>query len=547
MSLFNVLIGEPVTGQVPPAPTIGTASAVSSGTVHVTYTPILDGGNTITSYTAISSPGSITSTDTTGSGTITVTGLTDGTTYTFQVYATNVIGNGPNSSSSNSVTNVIGNTAITSTGINIFVVSPGVTNISAVAVGGGGAGYAPNSTANPAPNGVSWYGGGGGALAYANNIAVTPGATLLAIVGPGGSYTNPGASGPPANYSQGGGDSALTDYVGTYTATSPSPAGSTISVPSTSGISPGNYFYVPSYISSITGGGGIFTITGVTAPNSFSVAPVSISPSFSSTPIYVFTTFYVRAGGGTGGYHNIGGGNGGIVKVGSGGAGGAGGGGDSYGTNGGGGGAGGYTSTGGYGGGGGSSPFAFSGGGGSTDGGGGGAGSAFTPSGGYNAAAGGGGGGVGLLGSGPGGVGGTHIIGTQGQAGSGGSGGSSKYNSVTISVYNTPGALNTIYPVAPADFSQLYNNGNWYVGPGIVNSVEGTASFSSPTTGTLNNLYSSPAPYVSVPAPGISTTFYQAAPGLYGGGGGGSWTSGGAQGAIRIIWGAGRSFPNNAT
>ena len=35
--------------------------------------------------------------------------------------------------------------------------------------------------------------------------------------------------------------------------------------------------------------------------------------------------------------------------------------------------------------------------------------------------------------------------------------------------------------------------------------------------------------------------------GNYGGGGGAIAGGGGASGAVRIIWGAGRSFPNNAT
>jgi hypothetical protein len=95
-----------VTANVPAAPTIGTATAVSGTSATVSYTaPSDNGGATITSYTAVSSPGSITgSLSTAGSGTITVSGLTLGTSYTFTVYATNSVGNSASSSASNSVT-----------------------------------------------------------------------------------------------------------------------------------------------------------------------------------------------------------------------------------------------------------------------------------------------------------------------------------------------------------------------------------------------------------------------------------------------------------
>lgn len=88
---------------LPGAPTIGTATSASATTVTVTYTaPASNGGSAITSYTAVSTPGNISaSVSQSGSGTITVTGLTQGTSYTFQVYATNGLGTSPYSSSSN--------------------------------------------------------------------------------------------------------------------------------------------------------------------------------------------------------------------------------------------------------------------------------------------------------------------------------------------------------------------------------------------------------------------------------------------------------------
>ena len=101
---------------VPGAPTIGTATQTGSNRATVTYTaPASDGGSVITSYTATSSPGGITGTLTqAGSGTITVTGLTTGTAYTFTVTATNAIGTSPASAASGSVTPTLNSTLYSS-------------------------------------------------------------------------------------------------------------------------------------------------------------------------------------------------------------------------------------------------------------------------------------------------------------------------------------------------------------------------------------------------------------------------------------------------
>ena len=90
----------------PGAPTIGTASVVDHETVTVAYTAPSDNGHAaIESYTATSSPGGITGTlSQAGSGTITVTGLSGSTSYTFTVTATNSYTTGDSSSASNTVT-----------------------------------------------------------------------------------------------------------------------------------------------------------------------------------------------------------------------------------------------------------------------------------------------------------------------------------------------------------------------------------------------------------------------------------------------------------
>ena len=75
-----------------PTATAGTESAT------VAFTAI----SGITTYRAISTPGSITATSATSP--ITVTGLTGGTSYTFQIRGENTAGNGAYSAASNSVT-----------------------------------------------------------------------------------------------------------------------------------------------------------------------------------------------------------------------------------------------------------------------------------------------------------------------------------------------------------------------------------------------------------------------------------------------------------
>jgi hypothetical protein len=90
----------------PDAPTIGTA-AVGSGSSSVSFTPPANvGGSPITRYTAVSSPGGFIGTGT--SSPIVVSGLTNGTAYTFNVFAYNSYGNSSASAASNSVTPAVG-------------------------------------------------------------------------------------------------------------------------------------------------------------------------------------------------------------------------------------------------------------------------------------------------------------------------------------------------------------------------------------------------------------------------------------------------------
>ena len=157
---------------VPGAPTIGTATATSSTSASITFTaPTCTGGASITGYQAISSPGSITGTS--ASSPITVSGLTTGTSYTFQVRAQNSVGYGSYSGSSNSVQPGFGSAVFTTAGTYCWTVPAGVTSFSAVAIGGGN-------------GGTNYSGTQAGMLAYTNNQSTTPGTVWRVIVGAGG-------------------------------------------------------------------------------------------------------------------------------------------------------------------------------------------------------------------------------------------------------------------------------------------------------------------------------------------------------------------------
>jgi hypothetical protein len=85
---------------IPTVPTIGTATA-GPVSATVAFTASTKGGP-VSTYTALSNPGSVT-----GSGTsspVTVSGLTAGTSYTFTVRGNNATGSSEYSSASNSVT-----------------------------------------------------------------------------------------------------------------------------------------------------------------------------------------------------------------------------------------------------------------------------------------------------------------------------------------------------------------------------------------------------------------------------------------------------------
>lgn len=95
-----------LTTTAPGAPTIGSVTTLSPTSASVAFTaPSSNGGATIETYTATSTPGSITGqVFQAGSGSITVTGLTSSTAYTFRVTASNTVGTSASSGASISIT-----------------------------------------------------------------------------------------------------------------------------------------------------------------------------------------------------------------------------------------------------------------------------------------------------------------------------------------------------------------------------------------------------------------------------------------------------------
>ncbi len=87
---------------MPGAPTAVTATATSGRAVVSFSAPASTGGAPVSSYTVVSNPGTVTGTCSVSP--CTVTGLTNGTAYTFTVYATNAAGSGSSSAPSAAVT-----------------------------------------------------------------------------------------------------------------------------------------------------------------------------------------------------------------------------------------------------------------------------------------------------------------------------------------------------------------------------------------------------------------------------------------------------------
>ena len=214
--------------KVPDAPTIGTATG-GDASASVTFTaPLNVGGGAITGYTVTSSPGGFTGTG--ASSPITVSGLSNGTAYTFTVVATNVYGTSAASSASNSVTPAIivtGQDAYTTAGTFSWVAPANVTSVSAVCVGAGSGGWGGSVSVN---GGQSYFVSTSTVRAFGGGTPAS--STSIGIGGSGGTGDGGGNGGdsslPSPNNSGGGGGGAggYSGAGGNASSTSPASAGS---------------------------------------------------------------------------------------------------------------------------------------------------------------------------------------------------------------------------------------------------------------------------------------------------------------------------------
>jgi hypothetical protein len=184
---------------IPDAPIIGTATTGSEQATVSFTAPSSDGGSAITSYTAISSPGGITGTiSQSGSGSIIVSGLTNGTAYTFTVTATNAIGTSAASDASNSVVPVVPGVGSFYGGGVVFYIFQS-----------GDSGYVSGEThgliaaVEDQSSGIQWYNGSYGTIGTASAIG-TGSANTDAIIAAQGATETSYAAGLARAYTGGG-------------------------------------------------------------------------------------------------------------------------------------------------------------------------------------------------------------------------------------------------------------------------------------------------------------------------------------------------------
>ncbi len=118
----------------PGAPTIVGAPTAGNGSATVSWTTPPSGGTAITSFTIVATPTTagpaVTQTGFSGSATSgTITGLTNGTSYTLQVQAVNAIGSGPLSAASSPVTPVAPAPDTTPPTVTVRTPAAGATNV----------------------------------------------------------------------------------------------------------------------------------------------------------------------------------------------------------------------------------------------------------------------------------------------------------------------------------------------------------------------------------------------------------------------------------
>ncbi len=281
------------------APGIPTSVSATAGNAQATVTfsaPASNGGATITAYTVTSTPGSFTASG--SASPITVTGLSNGTSYTFTVTATNSAGTSSASTASNSVTPTIPPaTTFTFTGPASGSINSASTNFTVT----------PN---NPYTGTITLTPSGGGlstptVLTFSNSavaqtFTITPTAVGTVTLTPSnsGSLTNPSNLSYAVNAVIPGAPTSVTAVAGnaqaTVTFTAPASNGGSAITGYTVTSTPGNI--------TATGSTSPITVTGlsngtpytfvVTSTNSVGTSTTS-SASNSVTPIGVVSSAVV--------------------------------------------------------------------------------------------------------------------------------------------------------------------------------------------------------------------------------------------------------------
>jgi len=184
-----------------PGPPTSLVAYPGDSEVSVTFSAPADtGGYAITNYTVVSSPGSFSNTG--SSSPILITGLTNGTSYTFTATATTSIDTSVASAASSAVSPVSG--AL----IDYLVVAGGGGGGTAAGGGGGGAGGIIYTTGSSFTIGYSYtvtVGAGGASHTSGSNSVFD---TFTAVGGGHGGNYNAGASGQAGGGSGGGGGGA---------------------------------------------------------------------------------------------------------------------------------------------------------------------------------------------------------------------------------------------------------------------------------------------------------------------------------------------------
>jgi hypothetical protein len=212
---------------VPQAPT-SVAVRGRESSIDVTFTaPAGNGGAAISSYTATAYSGATAvSTATGASSPLTITGLTNGTSYTVKVRATNANGSSAESTASSSVQPVAASWQLsqTFTSSGTFTVPSGATAMGAVVTGGGASGGGGGSGGYPGP--TSGSGGNSSYIAGFNSVAVSSGQTYSVTVGGQGGqstfsnvYASPNTYGTNATTLASGSGGRSTGGGGMFTAT----------------------------------------------------------------------------------------------------------------------------------------------------------------------------------------------------------------------------------------------------------------------------------------------------------------------------------------